>query len=398
MLTVLDESAEKCGYTSQQISEALLKTGASGVKQIGSDAQHLYFMLVQKNLIPKKAANASFAREHPFVIKMRFDGKRSALNDFPVDLYRKLIPIFLEYTGGAVKRSRKDWIDMDISAELEVAPPYPFEITEVTDSQAAHASGINWESYTWKEMSGMLKEVDTVILPCGSIEQHGPHLPLDVDYYDSMYLARTVAEACSNPKPLVLPAIPYGVAYHHEDFKGTLSVTNNTLSALVYDIGMSLVKNGIRKLIILNAHGDNAPTLLYAAQMINRDSGIFVCVESGETSDTDLFELTDTSNDIHAGEIETSTTLALRPEVVRMNEVVKETMDFGSAYLDFTSERGVPWYVRTKIISESGIMGDPMKADPAKGKKLWEIMVAHLVRFVEEVKRTDLEDLYQRRY
>ena len=167
---------------------------------------------------------------------------------------------------------------------------------------------------------------------------------------------------------------------------------------IVFDIGMSLVKNGIRKLIILNAHGDNAPTLLYAAQMINRESGIFVCVESGETSDTDLFDLIDTHNDIHAGEIETSTTLALRPEVVRMSEVVDETMNFGSAYLDFTSERGVPWYVRTKIISESGIMGDPLKADGTKGKKLWEIMVAHLVRFVEEVKSSNLEDLYQRKY
>lgn len=398
MLAVLDESAEKCGYNSQQISEGLLNTGSSGVKQIGSDAQHLYFMLVQKNLIPKKAANASFAREHPYIMKMRFDGKRSALNDMPVNLYKQLISIYTEYTGGAVERSRKQWVDMDINAELESTVPYPFEISEVSNARATLSPGINWETYTWKEMESRLKEVDTAILPCGSIEQHGPHLPLDVDYYDSMYLARTVAEACSNPKPLVLPAIPYGVAYHHDDFKGTISVTNNTLSMLIYDIGMSLVRNGIRKLIILNAHGDNAPTLLYAAQMINRDSGIFVCVESGETSDTDLFGLIDTPSDIHAGEIETSTTLALRPEVVRMDEVVNETMDFGNTYFDFTSERGVPWYVRTKIISESGIMGNPLKADGTKGKKLWEIMVAHLVRFVEEVKRSKLEDMFQSKY
>jgi creatinine amidohydrolase len=81
-----------------------------------------------------------------------------------------------------------------------------------------------------------------------------------------------------------------------------------------------------------------------------------------------------------------------------MEEVVNETMDFGNTYFDFTSERGVPWYVRTKIISESGIMGNPLKADGTKGKKLWEIMVAHLVRFVEEVKRSKLEDMFQRKY
>ena len=80
----------------------------------------------------------------------------------------------------------------------------------------------------------------------------------------------------------------YGVAYHHEDFKGTVSVTNDALGKMVYDIGMSLARNGIRKLVILNGHGDNTPTLNYAAQMINRDANIFVCVETGETSDEDL--------------------------------------------------------------------------------------------------------------
>ena len=398
MLSVLDESAEKCGYTSQQISEALLKTGSSGVKQIDSDAQHLYFMLLEKNLIPSKAANASFAKAHPEILKMRFDRKRSAFNDIPLELYRQLIPIMHEYTDGAVKRSRNQWIEMDIMSEIQKSPVYPFTVTLKNDFSAEPISETAWEAYTWKEIEMRLAEVDTAILPCGSIEQHGPHLPLDVDYFDSIYLARKIAEACSSPKPFVLPAIPYGVAYHHEDFKGTISITNHSLSMFVYDIGMSLSRNGIKKLIILNAHGDNAPTLLYAAQMINRDSGIFVCVESGETSDTDLTELIDTPNDIHAGELETSTTLAIRPEVVRMDAAVNETMRFGSSYLDFTSERGVAWYVRTKIISDSGIMGDPTKASGQKGKKLWEVMIAHLVKFVEEVKRSNPEDLYQRKY
>ena len=398
MLSVLDVPPENCGYSSQQISEGLLKTGTSGVKQIGSDAQQLYYMLLQKNLILPEAPNASQAREHPEILKMRFDGKRSALNDMPLELYRELIPILLEYTGGAVLKDKRKWMEMDILGELEKSPVYPFSVTTVHDRHSETDSGIEWEKYSWKEIEKRLEEVDTAILPCGSIEQHGPHLPLDVDYYDSMYLARKVAEACSNPKPFVLPALPYGVAYHHEDFKGTISITNHSLAQLVYDIGMSLSRNGIKKLIILNAHGDNAPTLLYAAQMINRDSGIFVCVESGETSDTDLFALIDTPNDIHAGELETSTTMAIRPEVVRTDELVNETLNFGSSYLDFTSERGVAWYVRTKILSQSGVMGNPQKASSEKGKKLWEVMIAHLVKFVEEIKRSKLEDLYQRKY
>jgi hypothetical protein len=123
-----------------------------------------------------------------------------------------------------------------------------------------------------------------MLLPVGAVEQHGPHLPLDTDAFDADYLARRVAEACSDPKPLVLPAISYGVSYHHADFTGTISIANETLARLVYEIGISVSRNGIQKLVIINGHGGNSPALNYAAQKINRDAHIFVCVDSGETS------------------------------------------------------------------------------------------------------------------
>lgn len=255
-----------------------------------------------------------------------------------------------------------------------------------------------WEELTWEEVEEKLETVDTAILPCGAIEQHGPHLPLDIDYFDANYLAKRVAEKCTDPKPFVLPPIPYGVSYHHDDFKGTISVTNNALSLLIYDIGMSLAKNGIKKLILLNGHGDNSPTLNFAAQMINRDAKIFVCVETGETSDVDLNKLIDTPNDIHAGEIETSTTLALRPHLVKMDKAINETLEFKNKYLDFDNERGVDWYVRTSKISESGVMGDATKGTVEKGELMWEIMINNLVSFVEFVKSTPLNNLYQKRY
>ena len=259
-------------------------------------------------------------------------------------------------------------------------------------------NGFLWEEMTWEEIKERLETVDTVLLPCGAIEQHGPHLPVDIDYYDAKYLAHQVAEGCSDPKPLVLPAIPYGVSYHHEDFAGTISVTNNALSAFVYDIGMTLAKQGVKKIIIINGHGDNAPTLNYAAQMINRDARIFVCVDTGDTSDTDIAKLAVTPNDIHAGEIETSTTLALRPEVVQMDKAVNETLDFGSDFLNFDDDRSVSWYVRTSKISNSGVMGDATIATAEKGVKMWEVMIRQLVKFTDFVKKTPLEELYQPRY
>ncbi|WP_222984971.1 creatininase family protein [Flagellimonas meishanensis] len=255
-----------------------------------------------------------------------------------------------------------------------------------------------WEQKTWPEIEAYLKKVDTVILPCGSIEQHGPHLPVDTDFFDAKYMALQVADMCEEPKPLVIPTIPYGVSYHHESFKGTLSVTNDALSRFVYDIGMGLAKNGVKKIIILNGHGDNAPTLNYAAQMINRDAKIFVCVDTGETSDVDLYKLTETPNDIHAGEIETSTSLAIRPDMVQMDKAVNETMKFGSKFLDYDYERGVSWYVDTLRISKSGVMGDATKATVEKGEQMWNLMVKNMARFVESIKNTPLEDLYQKRY
>ncbi len=255
-----------------------------------------------------------------------------------------------------------------------------------------------WATLTWPEIAERLKIVDTAILPCGAIEQHGPHLPLDVDYYDAEYMAKKVAEACHDPKPFVVPPIPYGVSYHHSEFKGTICVTNNALSALIYDIGMSLAHNGIKKLVILNGHGDNAPTLNYAAQMINRDAKIFVCVETGETSDVDLYNLIETQNDIHAGEIETSTTLALRPELVDMDKAVDETIDLDNEFLSFTSERGVSWYVHTKTLTKSGVMGNATLATAEKGKKMWEIMIRKMAEFVETIKNTPSDKLFQNRY
>jgi len=367
MLLALDEDPAHCGYTREQMDHALKDLEINGVKQIGTDAAHLFQLLLDKELISKDSPAAAQAASHPEMLKLRFDNERSSLNDMPRKLYKLLLGIYLNYADGAVQRQQRQWMEFNVLAELDHSSAYPFEVSSGDQKGYKSQSDYHWATFTWKEIEKKLEQVDTAILPCGSIEQHGPHLPVDVDYFDSVYLADKVA-------------------------------ANHTLSALVYDIGKSLAHNGIKKLIILNGHGDNSPTLLYAAQMINRDTGIFVCVETGETSDMDLYELADTPNDIHAGEIETSTCLAIRPELVKMDLAVNETMNFGSSYLDYTSERGVAWYVRTKIISDSGVMGNPTLATREKGKKLWEIMIAHLVRFVEEVKKSKLEDLYQRKY
>jgi creatinine amidohydrolase/Fe(II)-dependent formamide hydrolase-like protein len=251
---------------------------------------------------------------------------------------------------------------------------------------------------SWPQAKERLTKVDLALLPVGSIEQHGPHLPLDVDTFDAEYLARQVAAGCTDPKPLVLPAIPYGVAYHHLDFPGTISVAPETLSKLVYDVGLSLGRHGVKKLLIINGHGGNGPALHYAAQMINRDAHMFTCVDTGETSDADIAKLSGVPNDVHAGDIETSTTLALRPELVDMAAAEKFVPKFSNEYLDFTSKRSVGWYAHTLKISPSGVLGDPTQANADKGRLMWDIMIRNLVELAEDIKSMTLAEIHQRRY
>lgn len=251
---------------------------------------------------------------------------------------------------------------------------------------------------SWPEAKQRLEEVDIMLLPVGSTEQHGPHLPLDTDSFDALYLAEQVACRCSDPRPLVLPLIPYGISYHHADFPGTISVANDTLARLVYDVGMSAARNRVHKLVIINGHGGNTPTLKHAAQMINRDAHIFTCVDTGETSDVDLQALAETPNDVHAGEIETSTSLAVRPELVRLDRAQAFVPAFSSHYLDFSSKRSVDWYARTANLSPSGVLGDPGKASREKGLRMWEVMIRNLLELVEHLKELTLDEIYERRY
>jgi creatinine amidohydrolase/Fe(II)-dependent formamide hydrolase-like protein len=405
MLLAVGADPKRCGYTGEQIQACLMDLADKGVHQESAGAQQLLFLLSKNGILEIDSSSKKVIKENPEVLQLRFEPERAPMNGIPVDLRKPLYSILLKHSNGAVRRSGRKWIGFDLLSDSSLNVPYPFEVSsgedksqQVRKSKTARGHPFLWSQLTWPEAESRLKEVDIALLPVGAIEQHGPHLPLDSDAFDADYLAQKVAEACSEPKPLVLPVIPYGVSYHHDEFKGTISISNETLSHLVYEIGMNVARNGIKKLVIINGHGGNSPALNFAAQRINEDAHIFVCVDTGETSDVDIYEITETPNDVHAGEIETSTTLAVRPHLVKMERASKLIPQFSSRYLNFTSKRGVSWYAYTKKISQNGVMGDPTKASAEKGRKIWKIMIAHLVALVEDLKRMTLDEVYQRRY
>jgi creatinine amidohydrolase/Fe(II)-dependent formamide hydrolase-like protein/7-cyano-7-deazaguanine synthase in queuosine biosynthesis len=406
MLTAVGADPANCGYTQEQISHCLENLMTKGVHQETEGIEHLAFLLEQKGTIKKPSSSSLKARQRPEILKLRFDPERSPVEGIPVDLREPLYRIYLEHAEGMVVRKGRTWLDFDLFSSPALRRPYPFETPFVApdpfrkidkDMQKDKRVYLLGE-LTWPEAKSRFKEVDVALLPVGSIEQHGPHLPLDCDSFDAEYLAVKVAENCMDPKPLVLPLMPYGVSYHHEDFSGTISVSPETLSKLVYDIGMSAARHGVTKLVIINAHGGNSPALHFAAQMINRDAHIFTCVDTGETSDPDVYAMAETPNDVHAGEIETSTTLATRSNLVRLEAAKKFVPKFSSRYLNFTSKRSVEWYAHTSKISQTGVLGDPTKGSAEKGKGMWEIMIKRLVEFVEDLKSLSLDEIYQKRY
>ena len=239
---------------------------------------------------------------------------------------------------------------------------------------------------TWEEARDKFKETDIAILPVGSIEQHGAHLPVSTDAFDAYWLAKETVKRVKAPKPTVLPPLNYGISYHHMTFPGTISLAPETLISTVYDIGCSVASYGVKKLLIINGHGGNTPALKCAGQKLTYEKKLQIFIESGEIAEKERKEIVKTLNDVHSGEYETSTSLANREQLVKVDKLVKAIPKFPSPYLEFSGDNKVPWVFTTDKLSKTGVLGDPTLATKEKGKKLWEAHIKNLAEFIEQLK------------
>lgn len=398
MLSALGRDPAVCGYTRENIKYCLESLSNNTIHQEKKAIEHLNFILNKKSIKGFSGITASKAVEHPEIMKLRFDNEKSPLDNIPDNILVPMCNLLKSNIQGVVRREGRVWLELELPLFRKVRGTDSASERTLPLSEGTGARDYILGELTWPEAKKKFTEVDVALLPVGAVEQHGPHLPLDADAYDAEHLAKKVAESCRDPKPIVMPLIPYGVSYHHEDFSGTVSISPETLSSIVYEAGMSIASHGVRKMVIINGHGGNSPALHFAAQMINRDAHIFTCVDTGETSDPDIYAMVETPNDVHAGEIETSTTLAVRPELVRTDKLKKFIPRFSNKYLDFTSKRSIGWYAMTSKISKTGVMGNPLKGSRDKGMRIWDVMIANLVEFVEDLKRMTLDEIYQKRY
>lgn len=229
----------------------------------------------------------------------------------------------------------------------------------------------------WPDVEAFLREHKTVVIPVGSFEQHGPHLPLETDAHTAFWVCIRAAEKAGCA--LVVPPISYGVSTHHMDFPGTVTLTSQTLAQVVFEIGASLVKHGFQKIVMHNRHGGNSNALGCAADRLKMELGAFVALDNFSLTPDFTTQYIETPYDIHAGEKETSAVMATQEEWVVKDRI--KTPKLNPLALKY--KVNIPRKI--KEISETGAVGDPTKATKEKGAKYHQMYIERLAELIKEV-------------
>lgn len=205
----------------------------------------------------------------------------------------------------------------------------------------------------------------TVVVPVGSLEQHGPHLPLSTDTRIAAATAeRAVAmlrEATDSAADFVLaPPIPYGASGEHESFPGTISIGQDALRLLLVELGRSATR-WCSRIAVVNGHGGNAAPLVSAVTLLR-----------SEGRDVTWFPCGFVGADAHAGRAETSAMLAIEPESVRMDRAEAGNTDPVNDLLVRMRAGGV------RAVSANGVLGDPAEASARDGAQALHVLAEHL--------------------
>jgi creatinine amidohydrolase len=221
---------------------------------------------------------------------------------------------------------------------------------------------------TQPEIAAQFKKNPLVILPAGSVEQHGPHLPTGTDTFAANLIAQGVAERMDG---LVLPATPFGVTPMHMPFEGTITLTPDTFMRLVIETCASTARHGARYLMLLNWHEGNIPSLAIAAEALHREHGMSVltvqaCYVAEELYGASCNGLT------HGGEIEALAVLAERPELAHLDRIDYSSDHAHGHRMDKLRRTRSYQPVLTDIrsIALTGWFGSPQHATAEKGRRM----------------------------
>ncbi len=213
---------------------------------------------------------------------------------------------------------------------------------------------------TQPEIAAQLKANPLVILPAGSVEQHGPHLPTGTDSFAAGIIAHAVAEHMNG---LVLPGGPLGVTPLHMAYEGTISLSPDTYMRLVVDTCASTAKHGARDLLILNWHEGNIAPLALSADAIHRQFGMTVVTVQACYVAEEMFGL-EFNGLTHGGEIEALAVLASRPELVHLDRIDGSSDQQHGRSMDALRRTRAfqPVLSDVRTIAPSGWYGSPQRA------------------------------------
>jgi creatinine amidohydrolase len=248
---------------------------------------------------------------------------------------------------------------------------------------------------TWPELDEAAKRGPVVVIPVGSMEQHGHHLPLDTDNFLSGRWCEEAAERAPDDI-LLLDQIPYGYNIHATDFPGTIHVEHDTFIAYCTDVCRSVAFHGFQKIVLVNGHGSNAGPLDLVARRVAMETGAacasLLWLTMGAQEWKAVRESVFPGGCSHACEAETSLYLHVSPEKVQMDRVqdhVRPNMDeFFS--VDLFGSGPVKLGYWTSADTPHGAIGQPSLATAEKGKVLYEASLENFVEFVRRFRAAPL--------
>jgi len=259
-----------------------------------------------------------------------------------------------------------------------------------------------WQDLTTEDFAAIDRKRLVAIFPIGATEQHGPHLPLGTDAAINAGIVARAAELVPAEIPvLVLPALPVGLSPEHRDFAGTLTLSPETLLRAVLEIGESVARAGVRKIVLFNSHGGQPAVLDLAAQQLRTNHAMIALVTHSWRlmRPAELFPPAEREAGIHGGANETSLLLHLHPALVRRERIA----DFPSSaraverdHPELAAGGRFKFAWQTQDLNPSGAVGDARLGTADAGRALVDEAAQALVALVSDLSRVSLDLLKSR--
>lgn len=258
---------------------------------------------------------------------------------------------------------------------------------------------MHWQDMTKDQLAAAATRDAVVVVTVGATEQHGPHLPVGTDSMCAQEIALAAASIAraAGTEVILAPPVWWGYSRDHDGFPGTLSLRHRTLSALLVDIGGSVLISGFSRLLYLNGHGSNDRLLYYVLRdvhdSVNIPSALAAVTYWKLATDVLSAERESQAGGMaHACELETSLMLKFHPELVRMDLASNERAAAYSSYRrqELLSSGPVMAPDRFRDLTESGVIGDPTLATTQKGSSWTAALAVRAAELIQDMSRWPL--------